>query len=175
VGTSSVVVSSGLLAWQMYNVKQTQSEINDLKEKLSIQQQKNQLNELSNEREGQSQYIKIPRRRLDSDRSTPSSLDQFDDFRPRSFTEPFEHTEGLKDILPRHLRKPFRLLNEANNGDYEQHLNAVRELSRLVTHPFDHNHYFCCTLLHPSFCWMIKAKPMIDTKIIQTGYQLVFL
>ena len=38
---------------QMYNVKQTQSEINDLKEKLSIQQQKNQLNELSNEREGQ--------------------------------------------------------------------------------------------------------------------------
>ena len=37
---------------QMYNVKQTQSEINDLKEKLSIQQQKNQLNELSNEREG---------------------------------------------------------------------------------------------------------------------------
>ena len=97
----------------MYNVKQTQSEINDLKEKLSIQQQKNQLNELSNEREGetgsilknrgdsefihhltklptqsssniyylayttgQSQYIKIPRRRLDSDRSTPSSLDQ---------------------------------------------------------------------------------------------------
>ena len=37
----------------MYNVKQTQSEINDLKEKLSIQQQKNQLNELSNEREGE--------------------------------------------------------------------------------------------------------------------------
>ena len=37
---------------QMYNVKQTQSEIHELKEKLSIQQQKNQLNELSNEREG---------------------------------------------------------------------------------------------------------------------------
>ena len=55
----------------------------------------------------------------------------------------------LKDILPRHLRKPFRLLNQvhlaqiiammwilrmiilqANNGDYEQHLNAVRELSK---------------------------------------------
>jgi len=131
VGTSSVVVSSGLLAWQMYNVKQTQSEIHELKEKLSIQQQKNQLNELSTEREGQSQYIKIPRRRLDSDRSTSSSLDQFDDFRPRSFTEPSEHSEGLKDILPRHLRKPFRLLNQANNGDYEQHLNAVRELSKL--------------------------------------------
>ena len=38
---------------QMYNVKQTQSEIHELKEKLSIQQQKNQLNELSNEREGE--------------------------------------------------------------------------------------------------------------------------
>ena len=37
----------------MYNVKQSQSEINELKEKLSIQQQKNQLNELSNEREGE--------------------------------------------------------------------------------------------------------------------------
>ena len=37
----------------MYNVKQTQSEIHELKEKLSIQQQKNQLNELSNEREGE--------------------------------------------------------------------------------------------------------------------------
>ena len=37
----------------MYNVKQTQSEIHELKEKLSIQQQKNQLNELSTEREGE--------------------------------------------------------------------------------------------------------------------------
>ena len=44
---------------QMYNVKQTQSEINDLKEKLSIQQQKNQLNELSNEREGDTGSIFI--------------------------------------------------------------------------------------------------------------------
>ena len=44
---------------QMYNVKQTQSEINDLKEKLSIQQQKNQLNELSNEREGETESILI--------------------------------------------------------------------------------------------------------------------
>jgi len=52
VGTSSVVVSSGLLAWQMYNVKQTQTEINDLKEKLTLQQQRNQLNEISQEREG---------------------------------------------------------------------------------------------------------------------------
>ena len=31
----------------MYNVKQTQSEINDLKEKLSIQQQKNQLQQVN--------------------------------------------------------------------------------------------------------------------------------
>lgn len=83
VGTSSVVVSSGLLAWQMYNVKQTQTEINDLKEKLSLQQQRNQLNEISQEREGVSQYIKIPRRRLDSDRSQSSSLDHFDEIRPR--------------------------------------------------------------------------------------------
>ena len=48
--------------------------------------------------------------------SSQNILLQFDDFRPRSFTEPFEHTEGLKDILPRHLRKPFRLLNEVNSN-----------------------------------------------------------
>ena len=65
MGTSSVVVSSGLLAWQvrgslwtglpplqMYNVKQTQSEMQDMRERLSLQQQRIQLNELSSEREG---------------------------------------------------------------------------------------------------------------------------
>jgi len=131
VGTSSAVVSTGLLAWQMYTVKQSQAEVQDLREKLSLQQERIKLNELSGERESSSQYIKIPRRRLDSDRSTSSSLDQFEDMRPRSYTSPTtEHGESLKDILPRHLRKPFRLLNQANTGDYEQHLNAVRELSR---------------------------------------------
>ena len=50
--TIKVVANVVELFLQMYNVKQTQSEIHELKEKLSIQQQKNQLNELSNEREG---------------------------------------------------------------------------------------------------------------------------
>ena len=179
-------MSNGLNVWadlmQMYNVKQTQSEINDLKEKLSIQQQKNQLNELSNEREGQtgssnvylvnrgdSEFIHhltkavatytndilpslyhravaiyqnssetswqrpfytlftwpgfafvqawmISFQTLSANAPLNYFLFQFDDFRPRSFTEPFEHTEGLKDILPRHLRKPFRLLNEVNSN-----------------------------------------------------------
>ena len=37
---------------QMYNVKQTQQEILDLREKLTMQQQRIQLNEQSSEREG---------------------------------------------------------------------------------------------------------------------------
>ena len=36
----------------MYNVKQTQQEILDLREKLTMQQQRIQLNEQSSEREG---------------------------------------------------------------------------------------------------------------------------
>jgi len=34
-------------------------------------------------------------------------------------------------MIPRHLRKPWRLLHLANNGDYEQHLKAVKELSKM--------------------------------------------
>ena len=42
-----------------------------------------------------------------------------------------ESKEELKDILPRHLRKPWRLLHTANTGEYEQHIKAVQELSKL--------------------------------------------
>lgn len=68
---------------------------------------------------GASEYIKVPRRRLDSDRSNSSSLDQFEEMRPRSYTNPssMETAEGLKDILPRHLRKPARLLNQVDGVD----------------------------------------------------------
>jgi pimeloyl-ACP methyl ester carboxylesterase len=44
---------------------------------------------------------------------------------------PLEAKEDLKAIIPRHLRKPWRLLHLANTGTYEQHLKAVRELVKL--------------------------------------------
>ena len=38
IGTSGVLVSSGLLAWQVYQTQVGQQQIVELKEKLSIQQ-----------------------------------------------------------------------------------------------------------------------------------------
>ena len=44
---------------------------------------------------------------------------------------PAETKEELRCLIPRQLRKPWRLLHQANSGQYEQHLKAVTELSRL--------------------------------------------
>ena len=37
--------------------------------------------------------------------------------------------QDLKTMIPRHLRKPWKLMHKANHGNREDHLNAVRELS----------------------------------------------
>ena len=37
--------------------------------------------------------------------------------------------EDLKSMIPRHLRKPWKILHKANYGNHEDHLNSVRELS----------------------------------------------
>jgi hypothetical protein len=42
-----------------------------------------------------------------------------------------ETREDMRAKIPRHLRKPWRLLNQANTGSYEQHIKAVRDLSGL--------------------------------------------
>ena len=39
----------------------------------------------------------------------------------------------IKAMIPRHLRKPWKLLHKANYGNRDEHLNAVRELSN-ITH-----------------------------------------
>ena len=39
----------------------------------------------------------------------------------------------MKAMIPRHLRKPWKLLHRANYGTRDEHLNAVRELSN-ITH-----------------------------------------
>jgi hypothetical protein len=45
------------------------------------------------------------------------------------FKAPSPKTDEIKSMIPKHLRKPWKLLHKANTGDQEQHLNAVRELS----------------------------------------------
>ena len=45
--------------------------------------------------------------------------------------DPVDAKEELKSLIPKHLRRPWKLLRAANWGEYEEHLNAVRELATL--------------------------------------------
>ena len=107
VGTSGVVISSGLLAWQWYNVSKSH-EVRGQKEAVGGPQP---------------QYIDVPTKVLDSVAINYNS----DDIK----LDPAETKEDIKSRIPRHLRRPWRLLHQANTGDYETHLRAVRDLSRI--------------------------------------------
>jgi len=111
IGTSSVLVSSGLLAWQLYQVQHQQNEVLDT---LSSNQQ--QVENLI----PKPQYIPVPQKILDR-------INQYEEMK----LSPAETKEDLKCMIPRQIRKPWRLLDLANRGEYEQHIKAVRELSRL--------------------------------------------
>jgi hypothetical protein len=128
IGTSSVLVSSGLLAYQMYHSSQQQEEIKQLQDQLQDQQIRIQhrrlLAELSREETNTSaQYIPVPRDLLDK-------LNRFDELQ----LNPIETKEAFKAIIPRHLKKNWRLLHQANTGEYELHLKAVKELSKVKLH-----------------------------------------
>jgi hypothetical protein len=127
IGTSSVVVSSGLLAYQMYQSSQQQEEIKNLQEILNEQQMRLQRRKLMVEiarRKDSSpdpaQYVPVPEDLLEK-------LNRFDEMK----LNPIETKEDFKAIIPRHLKKNWRLLHQANSGEYEQHLKAVKELSKL--------------------------------------------
>jgi len=93
VGTSSAVISSGLLAWRLF-------------------------------RPEDAKYLQPSHNVVDGISS------HYDD----TALSPAETAEELKCFVPRQLRKPWRLLHQANCGDYEQHLRAVAELRRLTGH-----------------------------------------
>lgn len=142
IGTSGVVVSSGILAWQMYSVQQKQQELDDLLHQehqyrsqspsLSLSQSPPQSSYLSQSppafRELWTSEIKIePPQFVNLPKNFQDRLNEFDSVA----INPLEAKEDLKAIIPRHLRKPWRLLHLANTGTYEQHLKAVRELVKL--------------------------------------------
>ena len=112
VGTSGVVISSGLLAWQWYNVKRSH-------------EVRGQLEDVGGQRSDgpQPQYIDVPTKVLDRVAINYNN----DDIK----IDPAETKDDIKSRIPRHLRRPWRLLHQANTGDYETHLRAVRDLSRL--------------------------------------------
>jgi len=112
LGTSSVLVSSGLVAWELYQVQNRKQEVLD---NVSYPPERHKGEEIS-----KPEYIPVPRHILDN-------INQFEEMK----LSPAETREDLKSIIPRHLRKPWRLMDQANKGEYEQHLKAVRELSKL--------------------------------------------
>ena len=93
VGTSGVLVSSGLLAWQVYQTQMGQQQIVELKEKLNTQQsqQKMLLEELN-----KTQFVTISK----------ELTNKLNYNKELSNMNSFETKEDLKSILPRHLRKP---------------------------------------------------------------------
>ena len=121
VGTSGAVISSGLLAWQVYNLKTNGSRSNSPSSPVHHQQQGHQ----HEQHQQQPQYISLPQNFLDH--IAINDVINNDDIR----MNPAETKEDVKSMIPRHLRKPWRLLHLANNGDYEQHLKAVNDLSKL--------------------------------------------
>ena len=46
--------------------------------------------------------------------------------------KPSTPAQEIKSYIPRHLRKPWKLLHKANTGSPEEHFNAVRELSAVA-------------------------------------------
>jgi len=114
IGTSSVVVSSGLLAWQLYQVRNKKQELQQ--DSLSCHQEQQQMEQQAS----MPQYIPVPQNLLDS-------INQFEEMK----LSPIETKEDLRSMIPRQLKRPWRLMDLANRGEYEQHLKAVRELSKL--------------------------------------------
>jgi len=117
VGASGVL-ASGLLAWQVYQSQVGQQQIVELQDKLSIQQRQHML---LLEEFNKTKFIAIPN----------DLNDKWKQAEELTNLQSIETKEELKDILPRHLRKPWRLLHTANTGEYEQHIKAVQELSKL--------------------------------------------
>ena len=109
LGTSSAAITSGLLAWQLFGP--------DTQPQLSLSPV-----QLQHVEPVQSpQYLHLPGSLVDN------MTGDYDD----TSLSPAETREELRSLIPRHLRRPWRLLHQANNGDYEQHLKAVKDLAKL--------------------------------------------
>ena len=135
VGTSGALISSGLLAWRLYNVSREQDRLQQQQQQAgppSTQQQQHQQQSRDAPHPDlpKPQYIDLPQSVLDSIALT---LDH-DEVK----VSPQETREDLKSLIPRHLRRPWRLVHTANTGQHEQHVVAVRELSRAAAKLADH-------------------------------------
>ena len=125
IGSTGVAVSSGLLAYQLYQSQYAQKSAQELQQ----QQQRLLFEDLS-----KVQYVNISPSPSYGTPPQGSPIGRFSsslDLDMKGQGESFTRTEDLKCLVPRHLRKSWRLLHQANTGGYEQHIKAVQELSKL--------------------------------------------
>ena len=114
LGTSGLVVGSGIFVWQVYAGTPRQihtqlaTAVHPSARPTAVSARQSQQNRL----EAEFLYL-------------PSGIG--DKFK----MDPIDAKEELRSMIPKHLRKPWKQLRQANWGDYEQHLNAVRELARI--------------------------------------------
>lgn len=129
IGTSGALVTTGLFAWKLYcSVAQSRKEQQD-KHSLTLNQENLTLDHQDSSEDNdlvyhelidnKSQYIAVPKNVLDN-------IGQFEEIE----ISPPGTKEDFKSMIPKHLRKHWRLLHQANTGEYEQHIKAVKELSK---------------------------------------------
>ena len=132
ISSTGIAVSSGLVAYGVY-----QHGVFGQKSVAELQQQQQKL---FMEEMSRVQYINLSTpygspatRGTTASPRFASQLDkEFSRSRTSSLSESYEEErEDLKMMVPRHLRKSWRLLHQANTGSYEAHIKAVQELSKL--------------------------------------------
>ena len=124
ISSTGIAVSSGLLAYGVYQSQYGQKSLQEMQQ----QQQKLFLEELN-----RVQYVNIntPYGTPPKNSIAPKFSPQIELELSRSRSSSFDGQEELKSYVPRHLRKSWRLLHQANTGSYESHITAVQELSKL--------------------------------------------
>ena len=142
ISGTGIAVSSGLVAYGVYQQQYGQKSVAELQQL----QQKMLMEEMS-----RVQYVNMgtpygspATQGLSASPRFASQLDlEFSRSRSTSLSESYgtsfeEEREDLKMMVPRHLRKSWRLLRQANTGGYEAHIKAVQELSKLQLSDSEH-------------------------------------
>jgi len=123
LGTSGALVTTGLLSWKLYCfLAQRMKENQDAQSHNPIKDQELPENlDISYHEliDNKSQYITVPK-------SSLVNIGQFEEMEISTAGT----KEDFKSLIPKHLRKHWRLLHQANTGEYEQHIKAVKELSK---------------------------------------------
>ena len=113
LGTSGLVLGSGIFVWQVYSTRQIYANLGTSHEAANRAKPAVATSKHYKQAKAEAEFLFLP----------ASIGDRFK-------LDPIDAKEELRSMVPKHLRKPWKQLRQANWGDYEQHLNGVRELAR---------------------------------------------